>query len=451
MNEQERAAAIEAEAQLTADNIECASQVRWASGSHRDDAVRNIRAGLERFAALSQPADVKQSDKAVEWYKLRKERDQLYNRLQDEIGLVDRWRDATGYPDPTTYKARQGDAGVENAQPVEMNDQEKAEHFNKFYGDVFPKMEVPSAVDWQAIIPATYYAGNPPHERLALLVADWRRLCELNAQLEARCDEYRISFESVGMNMHPAYVESYNYQKARADKAEIERDQLRSELESINALAREFGYGQGELDEDLAGCLRRSIDQLRTKVEQYKEIARSARHDSRQWQQFGVEAEDEVERLKTELAEIRSQGGEKRIAFVTPPGYFAPPQEQGRTAEQLSEAQAVCESKGLGEFPIHQPSEIPLDGPNSMVEDEPTQEQEINRLNTENGHLQADVTELLCKVEQLTTERDNWKKNYERDWEGRHDPTARIKYLEAELAGALKRTALAEEHLRLLL
>jgi hypothetical protein len=31
-------------------------------------------------------------------------------------------------------------------------------------------------------------------------------------------------------------------------------------LESINALVREFGFGQGELDDDLAGCLRRAVD-----------------------------------------------------------------------------------------------------------------------------------------------------------------------------------------------
>lgn len=50
-------AAIEREAQLIVDNIECASQVPWKSDSHRDDAVRNVRAGLQRFlAAISSHA-----------------------------------------------------------------------------------------------------------------------------------------------------------------------------------------------------------------------------------------------------------------------------------------------------------------------------------------------------------------------------------------------------------
>lgn len=45
-----------------------------------------------------------------------------------------------------------------------------------------------------------------------------------------------------------------------------ERDQLRRELEKVNALAREFGWGQGELDEDLAGCLRKSVDRFSSEL-----------------------------------------------------------------------------------------------------------------------------------------------------------------------------------------
>lgn len=38
-----------------------------------------------------------------------------------------------------------------------------------------------------------------------------------------------------------------------------ERDRYKTELESINSILRECGYGQGELDDDLAGCLRKEL------------------------------------------------------------------------------------------------------------------------------------------------------------------------------------------------
>lgn len=41
-------------------------------------------------------------------------------------------------------------------------------------------------------------------------------------------------------------------------------------LEAVNALAREFGFGQGELDDDLAGCLRQAF---RLENEACKKIA----------------------------------------------------------------------------------------------------------------------------------------------------------------------------------
>ena len=37
---------IDKEVQLIVDNIECASQIRWDSDSHREDAVRSIKAGI---------------------------------------------------------------------------------------------------------------------------------------------------------------------------------------------------------------------------------------------------------------------------------------------------------------------------------------------------------------------------------------------------------------------
>lgn len=49
-----------------------------------------------------------------------------------------------------------------------------------------------------------------------------------------------------------------------------ENAKLRADLNAVNELAREFGYGQGELDTDLAGCLRKSCDDLRAEVERLK-------------------------------------------------------------------------------------------------------------------------------------------------------------------------------------
>ena len=39
------------EAELIDDNIACASQVDWSSESHREDAVRNIKVGISKFAS----------------------------------------------------------------------------------------------------------------------------------------------------------------------------------------------------------------------------------------------------------------------------------------------------------------------------------------------------------------------------------------------------------------
>lgn len=48
----------------------------------------------------------------------------------------------------------------------------------------------------------------------------------------------------------------------------------RAEIEKVNALAREYGFGQGELDDDLAGCLRKGIEReltaARAEVERYE-------------------------------------------------------------------------------------------------------------------------------------------------------------------------------------
>lgn len=66
----------------------------------------------------------------------------------------------------------------------------------------------------------------------------------------------------------PAYCSACNYGSVpeadelktalAAAREQIQRQQ--ATLEAVNAVARDEGYGQGELDEDLAGCLKRSLD-----------------------------------------------------------------------------------------------------------------------------------------------------------------------------------------------
>lgn len=50
--------------------------------------------------------------------------------------------------------------------------------------------------------------------------------------------------------------------EVKFNKVVDDRDEMRKSLESVNELARAYGYGQGELDEDLAGCLRKLLNQL---------------------------------------------------------------------------------------------------------------------------------------------------------------------------------------------
>lgn len=47
------------------------------------------------------------------------------------------------------------------------------------------------------------------------------------------------------------------------ERLRAELDAANAQLESINALAREYGYGQGELDDDLAGCVRKILANAR--------------------------------------------------------------------------------------------------------------------------------------------------------------------------------------------
>lgn len=67
--------------------------------------------------------------------------------------------------------------------------------------------------------------------------------------------------------------------------------ELRNDLEKVNVLGRSLGYGQGELDDDLAGCLIKSVDgllkansrlvTLRTVLGLSRLIATSPPHDPR--------------------------------------------------------------------------------------------------------------------------------------------------------------------------
>ena len=83
---------IEDEAELIADNIECATQRRWASEDERSTAVMNIRAGLERqltakdaqLSALKTAIDKMRADVAVLENSLRAE----FNACEATITLL---------------------------------------------------------------------------------------------------------------------------------------------------------------------------------------------------------------------------------------------------------------------------------------------------------------------------------------------------------------------------
>jgi hypothetical protein len=56
-------------------------------------------------------------------------------------------------------------------------------------------------------------------------------------------------------------IDETRQEHAVISQAELAR--LRAELEAVNALGRQWGYGQGELDDDLAGCLARRMESER--------------------------------------------------------------------------------------------------------------------------------------------------------------------------------------------
>lgn len=55
--------------------------------------------------------------------------------------------------------------------------------------------------------------------------------------------------------------------KADVLNAEAEVADLRKDLEAVNAIGRHYGYGQGDLDNDLAGCLQQTIEHLQLKFD----------------------------------------------------------------------------------------------------------------------------------------------------------------------------------------
>lgn len=57
---------------------------------------------------------------------------------------------------------------------------------------------------------------------------------------------------------------------AIVERLTAENAALRTDLEAVNAFARTLGYGQGELDGDLAGCIAKSFDALRAEVAEFK-------------------------------------------------------------------------------------------------------------------------------------------------------------------------------------
>jgi hypothetical protein len=58
---------------------------------------------------------------------------------------------------------------------------------------------------------------------------------------------------------HDRVVAGYEVLLAHYQESQAQLSALRAELEAVNALGRQWGFGQGELDDDLAGCLARKL------------------------------------------------------------------------------------------------------------------------------------------------------------------------------------------------
>jgi len=93
-------------------------------------------------------------------------------------------------------------------------------------------------------LPATFYADRPFHERLRFMVDAWRKAVQAQARLT----------------------------------------ELEGDLESVNSLARDLGYGQGEIDTDIAACLREAIARIDLRRKELEgENARLRQQDEAHW------------------------------------------------------------------------------------------------------------------------------------------------------------------------
>jgi len=98
----------------------------------------------------------------------------------------------------------------------------------------------------RAVIDKVCYAAEQAEAELAEAVATNKHLKECNERLVV-----------------PGLSDKENA-KLREQLATVKADN--SELQKVNNLARTFGYGQGELDDDLSGCLSKSIKNLEQKL-----------------------------------------------------------------------------------------------------------------------------------------------------------------------------------------
>ena len=115
----------------------------------------------------------------------------------------------------------------------------------------------------------------------------------------------------------------------RCERLEQQLAECRSDLEAVNALAREYGYGQGDLDDDLAGCLRERLERLkaesmafwrnfqeeRAKLAECREECTRLTADinaGKPWKELYDEAvSDNMDDAQIQIAELRRQVRER--------------------------------------------------------------------------------------------------------------------------------------------
>lgn len=99
-----------------------------------------------------------------------------------------------------------------------------------------------------------------------------------------------------------------------------DRDLLRERLaelsqtvERVNAIARTFGFGQGELDDDLAGCLRRGIERMDERLAEVDRLKDQLASND----ELYIAAQTALAAKTRELEEVLS------VIQTTPSGYLA--------------------------------------------------------------------------------------------------------------------------------